>query len=203
MVFHTRNNTILFIFVNIIFDNTHIMLLRTQRRELNFRFSEDRNAALGRTEDVEMDMVSVRRNKIPRFFGPFDTGNRLGIIHEIFKTDIFQFLNGIQTITIEVVKRDLRFVDMHKNKSRALNPLGIPEPQPSGKSFDKGRLPAPELSFQAKNSSRLKLPRNPLRKLNGFLGRIGKSLFFHIKNERNLFEKVSGPGQLPRHAASE
>jgi len=112
------------------------------------RKSGDRDAALGSAKDIEMDAASVSRDKIPRLFGPFNTGDGLRVVHKILETDIFQFLNGIQAVAVKMIKWDPGFIDMHQNKGRALDLIRVLEAQPFRKSFDEGRLPAPKLPLQ-------------------------------------------------------
>lgn len=138
-----------------------------------------------------MDMAGRRGNEIPCFLSPFHAGDRMRIVHEILKTDILQFFDGIKAIAIKVVKRRLGFVDMHQNKSRALHLPRAFQPQAFGKPFDERRFPAPELSFKAEDHPGFKLRGNALGKIDRFLsGGCRNRSFFHFRNVKNLFVKV-------------
>ena len=128
------------------------------------------DAPLGDAEDLKADMPGSRGQELRRLLGPFDARDGMRVVHEILKTNIFQFLQGIQTITVKVIKRCLGLVDMHQDESRAFHLLRMFKPQTLRETFDESGLPASELPFQTKHSSWFKTLGKRLCKLNGFLG---------------------------------
>lgn len=117
-----------------------------------------------------MDMAGVGGDKISGFFGPFDAGDGLRVIDEIDEPDILELLQGVEPVTIKVIKGHLCFIDMHKHKRRAFYLFRIPQALAFGEPLDEGRLPAPKVPFQTQDRARLETRAKTLREVDGFLG---------------------------------
>ena len=60
-----------------------------------------------------MAASGVWRNEVFRLLCPFHTGNGLRVVHEIPEPDVLKLFRGIQTVTVKMVKRGLRFINVH------------------------------------------------------------------------------------------
>ncbi len=91
-------------------------------------------------------------------------------VAQILKTDIFQFLQRIQTITVKVIKRRLGFIDVHENKGRAFHLLRMLEPQTLREPLDESRLSAAELPLQTQDRAGLQIFRESSREFDRLQG---------------------------------
>jgi len=108
-----------------------------------------------------VDMAGAFGDEISGLFGPFDTGDGVRVIHEILKTNIFQFVPGIQAVTVKVIKWHLGFIDMHQHKGRALHLLGVFEPKPSATPLMKVVFPLPRCPSRQRTVPGLSSRANP------------------------------------------